>query len=671
MNLVNIVGHIDNLDRVTKDLVLSDSVHLLSSISYLNSSNVLLEENEKNIEAIFESQYIKPYIEDIDYSETIDKMNKILELCTVKKMPPINEGELIYSYGSIKDEIERLYEDFSIHHKNLNAYKDEWESNEENIKHLSLIRNIKISIGEVLDLNYFKMDIFKTSKLNMLKIRDNYENISSVILKIYKDEEYEVFLSFTPYLLEEESKKIFRSLNCERIVIPKGYIGTPDEIIKQLSDRNEELVEKIKNTNKEIKSLSKDNAKLIDILSKSLELEVKASQVKENIALTNEFFYLCGYVPDSLLEELRSKLGRWDNNLIIATEKIKIQDQVVTPPTKLKNNFIFKPFESMVRMYGTPSYKELDPTVFLAITYMIMFGAMFGDVGQGFVIFLSGLVLKYKMKRINLGGVFARLGISSMIFGVLYGEVFGFECIKAVLIRPMENITQVLVTAIVFGSILIILGFILALINHYRYRDLQEGVFGKEGLVGLGLYISMLLFGLSVVEGKQVLPAYAWIIIFAVLLGLILLKEPIANLIKGVRPLYSVSKGDYFIEGSFSLLEAVLSLFSNTLSFIRVGAFALNHVGLFIAFDALAHMMSSGFGSFIMYLLGNLLILGLEGMIVFIQGLRLEYYELFSRYYRGEGTSFSPVTINRNYFIENKILNKKLKKAIRKSEIAV
>jgi V/A-type H+/Na+-transporting ATPase subunit I len=671
MNIVNIIGHIGSLDRVTKGIVLSDSVHLVNALSYLNSSNIFIEKNKENIEAIFESQYIKPFIGDFDYSDTKAKMEKILELCTVKAMPPIDENEIIFSYSDVKDQIQKLYEKFNIYYKDINKFKDEWEENEEGIKHLEYIKDINLSMKEITELNYFKMEIFKTTRVNMHKIRDNYENISSIIIKIYKNEEYEVFLSYTPYLLQDEAKKIFRSLNCERITFPKGYEGTPSEIILKLSDRNSELVTMIKETNRELRKLSKENSKLIDVLSKSLELEIKSSEVKENIALTNEFFYVCGYVPESLIEELKNKLLNQESTLIIANEKIISRDEVLSPPTKLKNNFFFRPFEAMVSMYGTPSYNELDPTIFLAVTYLIMFGAMFGDVGQGFVIFLAGIILEYKMKRKNLGGVFSRLGISSMIFGTLYGEVFGFESIPAILVRPMENITQVLLTAIVFGSILIILGFVLGLVNNYRNRNLEEGVFGKEGLVGLILYLAMLMFALSAVLKLNVFPSFIWIAIFIVLLGLILLKEPLSNLIKGVRPLYSAGKGDYFIEGSFSLLETVLSLFSNTLSFIRVGAFALNHVGLFIAFDALAHMMSNKFGSFIMYLLGNLLILGLEGMIVFIQGLRLEYYELFSRYYTGEGTTFNPVTINRNYFIENKILNNKLKKAVEVGKLSV
>jgi V/A-type H+-transporting ATPase subunit I len=121
-----------------------------------------------------------------------------------------------------------------------------------------------------------------------------------------------------------------------------------------------------------------------------------------------------------------------------------------------------------------------------------------------------------------------------------------------------------------------------------------------------------------------------------------LLKEPITNRLKKEDFLYHSSPGEYYVESSFELIETFLSMLSNTLSFIRVGAFALNHVGLFIAFHTMADLIGSTFGNVSMFILGNLLIIFLEGLVVFIQGLRLMYYEIFSKYYIGNGYKFEP-----------------------------
>jgi len=137
-----------------------------------------------------------------------------------------------------------------------------------------------------------------------------------------------------------------------------------------------------------------------------------------------------------------------------------------------------------------------------------------------------------------------------------------------------------------------------------------------------------------------------FIIIMAVLLLLNVFKQPIANMLKGSKKLYDESVVDYYTEAGFGVVETLLSFLSNTISFIRVGAFALNHAGLYLAFETMAEMVNSGIGGILILILGNAVIIGLEGLIVFIQGLRLEYYELFSRYYSGEGVEYAPIKLS-------------------------
>ncbi len=121
-----------------------------------------------------------------------------------------------------------------------------------------------------------------------------------------------------------------------------------------------------------------------------------------------------------------------------------------------------------------------------------------------------------------------------------------------------------------------------------------------------------------------------------------------ANFMKGHRPLHHASVGEYYVESGFDILETLLSMLSNSISFIRVGAFALNHVGLFIAFHTMASIIGSLAGDISMFIIGNIIVIFLEGLIVFIQGLRLVYYELFSKYYTGEGIPFVPASVNIN-----------------------
>jgi V/A-type H+-transporting ATPase subunit I len=125
-----------------------------------------------------------------------------------------------------------------------------------------------------------------------------------------------------------------------------------------------------------------------------------------------------------------------------------------------------------------------------------------------------------------------------------------------------------------------------------------------------------------------------------------LIKEPLANLVLDNRPLIRGDISSYLTESIFEGVETVLGTLSNAISFIRVGAFAINHAGLFLAFLVMSELTTNTVLKIIILILGNLLILSLEGLIVFIQGLRLQYYEMFSKYFQGGGVPFNPVKIN-------------------------
>lgn len=240
----------------------------------------------------------------------------------------------------------------------------------------------------------------------------------------------------------------------------------------------------------------------------------------------------------------------------------------------------------------------------------------------------------------------SRLGISSMFFGALYGAVFGFEdIIPALLIKPFENINTVLAGAVAVGICLILISYVYGIINCVKRKDVKEGLFGKDGLVGLLFYLCLLVLVGGQFLGKTIIPMEIGVVIVLLSIALMIFKEPLTNYILKKRPLHEEDVSGYYIEGIFSIIETLLSMLSGTVSFIRVGAFALTHVGLFIAFETIGKLIGTTAGNIIVLIIGNVIIIGLEGLIVFIQGLRLQYYELFSRYYKGEGKEFKPVKI--------------------------
>jgi len=512
---------------------------------------------------------------------------------------------------------------------------------------LEFLKNVPFPIEEFTTMKNFQVDLYKVLGQNMVKLKANYENIPSVIESVYMEKDFVIFISYTPILLQTETERILKSANCEKIQVPNNYIGIPKDVAVLVQAEIKEIQQSTWKIQIELNVFLRQNYKIIKNLESSYELEQKSGEIKKNVACTKEFFYLAGWIPKSFMERLNKLLMSFDNRILLITKDPNERtNSVINPPTMLINNEVFKPFESMVLMYGVPSYGEIDPTIFFGVTYTLMFGAMFGDVGQGLVLLLAGFLLKNKDGRINLGGVFETLGISSIVFGFLYGSVFGSEyVINALLIRPMEHINDILIAAIIFGCGFLILGFILGITNSIRKKDIERGLFGKEGIAGFMFYVGVLILLVSIVYKTPLLPTAIWMIYFIFFLLLILLKHPLANILLGKEILFEEGVKDYFIESSFEVIETLLSMFSNTLSFIRVGAFALNHVGLFIAFSSMAAMTKSGFTSVMILILGNIIIICLEGLIVFIQGLRLEYYELFSKYYEGSGVTFEPVRV--------------------------
>ena len=647
MHMVNLVGPITDFDKLTKMLALEGYIQPVNALQEINSSDFVLKTSADNIEALMDVSYIRPYLHDKDYSISLKHMENLIEAQKAFGISEENMCEMTFDFDSIEKQLSEVYHEYKLLYKKFEDLKEKEQYLKNTYEALGFLKNVSLPIEKITAMKNFKVCLYKVPTPNMLKLKANYENIPSVIEAVYKEKDFVIFIAFTPMLLLAETERIFNSANCEEILIPNHYTGIPREAVVIVHQEITYIQQAIEKTQKELNDFLKKNYKTVRNLENSYELEQKSGEIKKSAACTNEFFYLSAWMPKSFIISLNTLLMSFgDRILLIIKDPDEITNKAITPPTMLINNKLFKPFESMVGMYGVPSYDEIDPTMFLAITYTLMFGAMFGDVGQGLVLLLAGFVLRNMMNRVNLGGVLERLGVSSIVFGFLYGSVFGSEkVINALLIRPMEDISDILIGAIILGCGFLIFGFILGITNSVRRKDIKRGIFGKEGLAGFMFYIGALTLIASIFYKRSLLPPVIWIIYFIFFLLIILLKEPLANIFLGEKVLFEEGAKDYFIESSFEVVETLLSMFSNTLSFIRVGAFALNHVGLFVAFSAMASMTKSGVTSVIILIIGNIVIICLEGLIVFIQGLRLQYYELFSKYYEGNGVVFNPVQV--------------------------
>jgi V/A-type H+-transporting ATPase subunit I len=301
----------------------------------------------------------------------------------------------------------------------------------------------------------------------------------------------------------------------------------------------------------------------------------------------------------------------------------------------------------LIESYGLPRYGTIDPTVFTAISFLIMFGAMFGDIGHGLVLMIVGMFLGRKKATEQLKQAKALLlycGGSSIVFGILYGSVFGFE-FKSLWLKPIENIMEVFKLSVYLGIGMISLGVVFNIINSLRDKNYAKALFDKSGLIGGIIYWAAIgLITKMLVSQAPVSAGYALVIgIGVIALFLFPLVECVMH-----------KKMDHFLEAFMESLVGILEVFmgylANTVSFIRVAAFALAHAGLFIAIFNLAKIVHSpdsmgGIMAGLVEVFGNILVICLEGLVVSIQAVRLNYYEFFSKFFIAGKRMYKPLSL--------------------------
>lgn len=640
MTMMNIIGKVEETDLVLKDILQSGKVDLVDAMTQIEENNFLFDVSDENIDRLIDLNNITTFEKDERYEELLKKGEELKKILGIEAGSEKQEAAVEMKRDEILVELNDIWEEVTEPNMMLQAMKKELDYLEDFYANsFKELKEFTIPISSLREMEYFSFKMGILSKEDRYKLKKNYENILAILLHTGTSSEGEVYFVLYPTSLEEEMKRILRSLNFREIAIPKEYSGTPQEIREQIIRNQERLQKEIKGQEDRLAEIKAKYGDRIEHLIAQVKLLSKLDNIKEKIAFSKRFFYMSGWVAQSEREDLKEKLKEYGDMLVIFKDETSLQ-----PPTKLKNNWFFRPFEWLVNLYGTPNYNEIDPTPFVSLSYMLIFGIMFGDLGQGLVLLIGGYFLSKRMKL--FGGLLSRLGISSMIFGALYGAVFGIETwIPALWMKPFENINDILFFAIGIGVTVLIISYVFGIINALKRHDIEEGLFGKEGVAGVVLYITVLVLVGGGMLGINILPMPVGIVIAVAALLAIVFRLPLTHMIENKRPLHGGDISGYYVESIFSLIETFLAMLSGTVSFIRVGAFALTHVGLFLAFETMGHMIGTAAGNVLMIVIGNIFIIGLEGLIVFIQGMRLQYYELFSRYYKGDGREFNPVSL--------------------------
>jgi V/A-type H+-transporting ATPase subunit I len=342
-----------------------------------------------------------------------------------------------------------------------------------------------------------------------------------------------------------------------------------------------------------------------------------ASQVPQ-LAATEHFAWVTGWTsePDAQALDQRLEAAGIPHLLLLPSPPEGLE-----PPVTLRNPRWVRPFEMFPRLLGTPGLAEADPSLLVAILAPLVFGFMFADVGQGFVLLVAGLLLRRRYPPLAL---LVAGGAASMVFGVLFGSVFSREdLISPLWVAPLEAPLLILAVTLGFGAAVVLLGLALdALQQHWAGRGARWCA-SKGGLVTF--YVGLLL---ALVDARAlwiVGVGAAWFV-----------AGQIACAPAGKRLARTIPAiGEFF--------EAALQIGVNTVSFVRVGAFALAHCGLSAAITGLASATTSRTLAFIVLVLGNAFVITLEALVTGIQTTRLVLFEFFVRFLRGAGREFRPL----------------------------
>lgn len=628
MKLVNIIADNDHLDEVLKKFVdvedfhpelaskLAGSVHGLTTLYYENPYLKMLN----RINEVKEEMGLEVETREVDIDQCdLDRINRYVERTHDK-------------FDSINDRVKEI-------ELQIKEYQDD-------LKQVKNIEDLDIPLEDLFSSRYIASR-FGRLPLDSVRKLQFYNNRPFIWNSFSKDNNYSWGIYLTTNEYEREVDNVFTSLYFERMHIPDFVHGTPEKAKENLIHEIQ-VLEKEREEHKRAKEQLRERIKdRYSMFTSVLERVSRTFEARKYVLGLGGRFSITGFVPSDKVDKLKERFESIET--VVIEVRPAHDDMRLSPPTKLRNGWFSKPFGMFVEMYGVPNYADIDPTPFVAFTYTILFGIMFGDVGQGLTLALIGY-LAYKIKGMQLGAIGVRIGVASALFGLLYGSVFGNETLLDPLYhaiglsgKPIHTMDPgftmtLLIAAIAIGSVLILTTIAINIYTNYKRKHFVEMLLSHNGLVGIMLYGFIVVSAAFILTGaKSPVNAFTIGIFVALPLLAMFLKEPIERKVHH-QAMFPDGFGGFFTEAFFELFEIILSYITNTMSYMRVAGFILSHAGMMLVVNNLMDM--AGKGSPLVFVLGNIFVMALEALIVGIQVLRLEFYEMFSRYYTGDGIAF-------------------------------
>lgn len=463
-----------------------------------------------------------------------------------------------------------------------------------------------------------------------------------------------------------ENDETFQKFHFVEKKLPNGFAGASEKFLTRLRDEKQNLEKEREKFLQEKDAFAHEHADTIHRLLSKFSLSMQIEEIQNTLSKTKYANSITGWIPHSRVLYFMRKLDELSSGKIAMREYLPTELPFIEKhevPVTFHHGKFLAGFERLVFSYGAPSYRSFDVLPFVAIFFTLLFGIMFGDCGQGFVIFLLGILLAKNILRVGVynksAPVFIAVGLSGMIMGLFTGEFFTNETLlkpfaffvtglfgkpRAPIVHLMGNMNAMFAMfgiAIAIGFVMNTIGLLLNIAGMISMKKYGEAIFGKTGFAGALFFWWTIALAVRVIafHGKAGAVDVAVIVVslFFASFGDVFLR-----LAYHEKPVMPDGIGVAVISGAVELIETVSSYFSNTVSFLRVGAFALAHGVLSFVIAMLTEMTGTA-GGILVLLFGNALVIALEGMIVAIQVVRLHYYEFFSKFFNETGIEFQPL----------------------------
>ncbi|MHA1469243.1 MAG: V-type ATP synthase subunit I [Candidatus Asgardarchaeia archaeon] len=615
------------------------------------------------------------------YEELLDRFNN---LC--KSLCPddyeISRKESVFQEKESLIDIEKVISEY----ENKLAYiTAELSRNEERIKSLKFmkeklkfLRKYDVESQEISSLTHPFSTMGTMNKKHAEELKEKFARYSQIIfVRTFEYDESEAFVFITSLAeLKSQIQKILTSYGFKELKIPPEIPPKVDEALKWIDDEIKKSEIEINKLSKQKELLRNEFMKNAYTIKSKLVASYRLSMAQEQLLRSKFMIALQGWLPENkvnkvlkFLEDMKEHTG---GKILYSIDEPSHDEKV---PTVQKNPKMFKAHESLIRQYGSPGPHETDPTIIGGILWTIMFGLMFPEYGEGFIILILGIIFSHVLKGNTVMGVPAKklgnlmigMGISAMFFGLLIGEFFLIE------VEPLwpglphgwlENpyyILWLIKIAIFFGIAEITIGMLINIQRNLKHGHKIEAILGEHGLAGLIGFFGIVILAFSFI-GIRILPPLT---LPTPILGIsrlpaidfpeadlnnlfnlqrnwsIFLSLILIAIAAGALLYKSIIEKEGIILGFSVIYETILSFITNMLSFVRIAGFAIAHAALaMVVMKLLEYDLILGVGMGLIFL--NAFALALELMVVIIQATRLLFYEFLTKFYEGSGEMFKP-----------------------------